>query len=208
MPLPTRRPPSAATGKSSCRRDRPWLRRTPGRRNARWSSRIALHHSPRRTETERGPRVPRDHEILVSRDDADRARAGRHADGRGVARVVPRVESDAQVLEPPADLPADGRGALSDPAREDQRVETIEDGRERADVLANRITEGRDGVGCAWIRLALREQCLHVRRGAGDAEQTRLRVDEPLEPLPIVALVPHQVEEHTRVEIAGARAHD
>jgi len=29
-------------------------------------------------------------------------------------------------------------------------------------------------------------------------EQTRLRVDEPLEPLPIVALVPHQVEEHTR----------
>jgi len=76
-----------------------------GRRNARWSSRIALHHSPRRTETERGPRVPRDHESLVGRDDADRARAVRHADGRGVARVVrgssrtPRCWSPRQISQ-------------------------------------------------------------------------------------------------------------
>src|SRR3989442_4872507 len=38
-------------------------------------------------------------------------------------RSLPRVELDAQVLEPLTDLPADRRRPLSDPAREDERSE-------------------------------------------------------------------------------------
>src|SRR3989442_15425784 len=93
-------------------------------------------------------------------------------------RSLPRVELDAQMLEPLTDLPADRRRPLSDPAREDERVDAAEDGGQRADVLANGIAEGGDGLGRPRIRRAAREQRLHVRCDAGDAEEPRFRTDE------------------------------
>ena len=55
--------------------------------------------------------------------------------------------------------------------------------------------------------LPSRQQGLHVRGDAGDAEETRLLVEETLEPVRVVPLLAHEVQEDAGVEVTAARTH-
>src|SRR5260370_31228742 len=162
---------------------------------------------PRRREAYKRPRVPRNHQIFVRRDDPDRADAGRRADGRGVGGVAPWVEPDPEMVEPLTDLPADWRRSFPDAARKDQHLHAAQDSREGAEILADRRAEHLDSLGRSGIALPSHQQGLHVRRGRRDAEEARLFVEEMLKLRCAVALLTHQIEKDARVEISAARAH-
>src|SRR6266576_5179932 len=88
---------------------------------------------------DQSPRVTRDHQVLVSRDDAHRASTGRHTDRIGVRLVALRIEIDPQILKAAAHLEPDRRGPLSDAGGEDQKIESAEHGRQRSDLLAHLV---------------------------------------------------------------------
>src|SRR5712692_6501557 len=77
-----------------------------------------------------GKGMPRDHQVLVSRDDADHAPTVRPAHRVGMGRVALGVEPEPEVLEPLASLPTDGGGPLADAAGEDEQVEPAQRRRE------------------------------------------------------------------------------
>ena len=57
------------------------------------------------------------------------------------------------------------------------------------------------------VRATAREQIAHVGAHAGDAEQPRAAVHQIVDLVDGEALAAHQVHEHARIEITGARAH-
>src|SRR5437867_13115133 len=99
---------------------------------------------PGRSWPEHRARVARDHQVLVGRDHADRARTSVGTDDGVVSRVPLRIDVDPEVLEPGTRFPAHRRGVLADPAREDERVDPAQDRGERADVLAELVAEELD----------------------------------------------------------------
>src|SRR6185437_8773425 len=93
----------------------------------------------------------------------------------------------------------------SDAGREDDRIDSAERGRERAELTPDAIEIEIDGELCA--RLIARQQRAHVARDAGHTEQARLIVDELLDCACVHAALIHEIEDDTRVERAAARTH-
>jgi len=64
------------------------------------------------------------------------------------------------------------------------------------------------GVCREDVRVGILMQATHVAANDGNSRQSRVPVDQGFHLGCIEGLFPHQVDEHPRVEVAAARAHD
>jgi hypothetical protein len=165
----------------------------------------AHDHDDHAQAAESTARVARDHQVLVGRHDLHGARAV--ADDRVVACVPVGTIRIPEVLEPATHLGAHLVTMLADSAREDEGVEPAEHGGERSDVFPHLVAEELDRLRRGGVRRTLIDERLHVGRRPGDAEETRLVIDEPLERGRIMSLVGEKMDEHAGIEVARARAH-
>ena len=124
-----------------------------------------------------------------------------------MGRVALVVELEPEVLEPLAGLPSDGGGPLADAAGEDEQVEPAQRRREGADTLSELIAEHGDGLGGGRLPIPPLQQRLHVRARSRDAQQARLVVHEPLQPVGIIAFPSQQVDRDAGVQVSAAGSH-
>src|SRR5262245_51606415 len=97
-------------------------------------SRFAMPPWPSRCTSlslEQAPRVTRDHELLVRRHHPCAHTTARRADARSAPGVGPRVELEPEPSRVLAHALADRRRVLTDPACENDRVQSAEGGSER-----------------------------------------------------------------------------
>src|SRR5512143_1136266 len=154
---------------------------------------------------EDAPCVARDHQLFVRGDRPRRDTAARLAEAWTTGVVGGGVELHAEPLRVAAHPLAQARTVLADAGGEHDRVETPERRGERAQLAADPIDEEIDrGLR---RRFRARLERAHVARDAGHAEQPGLLVDQLLDRARVHLELVHQIEHHTRIEIAAARAH-
>jgi hypothetical protein len=96
---------------------------------------------------------------------------------------------------------------LADAGREDEAVDTTQDGHQRADLSRDPIGKQCNGLGRVGIGSRLAAQNSHVTGPARYTEQTRPLVEQMLDLGWLHPQLTHQVERHSRVECTTAGGH-
>src|SRR5271163_3121394 len=171
--------------------------RETGFRQCESSSRSLLIEQP--------ARMPGDHQVFVGGYDPCRhTGAGiRYAGGPSVIGRL--VQYDAKPPRGPAGARPDLERMLADARGKYQRVEPAERRSKRSELASDAVDEEVDGLFCRW-RIA-RQQGPHIAGNARDAEEPRTLPDQLLDRLGVHPLVLQKVEDHARVERAGASPH-
>ena len=148
-----------------------------------------------------------DDPFLVGRLDDDPYSAARIGDRRRVRVVGVVVDAHAEPVERGADPLAQHGAVLADAGREGQHVEAAEHRGQCADLAHDATHVQLQRRARAFVARLDVEQRLRTRRDTGDAEQARLVIEQMRESLDAELLVLDEVQHHTGVERAAARAH-
>src|SRR5208337_323182 len=107
--------------------------------------------------------MPGYHQILVRWDNRNEAPAVIGANRIGISLIPFAIELDAEVSQTTAGLPSHPGSAFSDPAGEDQEVESAQRCGKRADLLSELIAEHLHCRRSMRLGISSLEQRLHVR---------------------------------------------
>ena len=127
------------------------------------------------------------------------------ADARPAARIGAVVEFDPEPGGCAAHARAYRGRVLADARGEHQRIQSPERGSKGTQLAHDTVDEQIDRLG--RVRIAAGEQRAHVAGYAGDPQQSRLMIEQFLQPARIHAIVVEQVQQHTRIDRAAACSH-
>src|SRR4029453_10198671 len=127
------------------------------------------------------------------------------ADARTASRVGRRVGLDPEPCRVAAHALANGRRVLTDPAGEDDRVESAERSGQRTELPPDSIQEDVDRE--PRRRTVTRQQGPHVAGDTRYAEEPGLAVEEFLDGPRIHLVLVHQIDDNAWIQRAAARAH-